>query len=122
MVEPPAASIAVEGGDPVVGDLGSFTWQDGGSDGPWIPGTPIRVGSDERLTLALGAPVDVETWNASYVPAAELSGSTPIGLGQGKGRLIAFEAPPAGHWSMSVDIWFADGLGSASYYWLIEVD
>ena len=30
--EPPAASLPVEGGDPVVGDLGSFTWMNGGSD------------------------------------------------------------------------------------------
>ena len=32
--EPPAASLSVEGGDPVVGQLGSFTWNGGGSDGP----------------------------------------------------------------------------------------
>ena len=35
--EPPAASIAVEGGDPVTGQLGTFTWGDGGSDSPWLP-------------------------------------------------------------------------------------
>ena len=49
--EPPAASLAVEGGDPVTGQLGTFTWGDGGSDSPWLPGAPIAVGTGEQLTV-----------------------------------------------------------------------
>ena len=40
--EPPAATLAVEGGDPVAGQLGSFTWNGGGSDSPWLPGAPTH--------------------------------------------------------------------------------
>ena len=36
--EPPAATLAAEGGDPVAGQLGSYTWAGGGSDSPWLPG------------------------------------------------------------------------------------
>ena len=38
VAEPPVASLAAEGGDPVVGQLGSYIWADGGSDAPWLPG------------------------------------------------------------------------------------
>ena len=55
--EPPAASLAVEGGDPVTGQLGTFTWGDGGSDSPWLPGSPIAVGTGERLTVSIAGAV-----------------------------------------------------------------
>lgn len=122
MAEPPAASIAVEGGDPVVGELGSFTWQNGGSDSPWLPGYPIRVGAGETLTLTLAEPLAFERWQVSYVPRTELWSATPVSLGEGTAGPTTFPAPPAGTWSVSVDVWFADGFGSAAYYWLVEVD
>ena len=50
---PPDASLAAEGGDPVPGQLGTFTWAGGGSDSPWLPGTPITVGAGESLTVTL---------------------------------------------------------------------
>ena len=49
--EPPVASLAAEGGDPVAGSLGSFTWGDGGSDSPWLAGAPITAGSGEQFTV-----------------------------------------------------------------------
>lgn len=122
MAEPPAASISVEGGDPVVGETGSFTWQNNGSDAPWLDGSPIHVGSGERLTLTLAEPVAIENWTASRVPAAILDGATPVGLGEGTVGLVTFVGPPGGSWSVKVSVWFADNLGSAAYYWLIEVD
>ena len=42
--DPPVASIGVEGGDPVVGQLGTYAWAGGGSSSPWLPGAPIAVG------------------------------------------------------------------------------
>src|SRR5690242_17082689 len=55
--EPPAASLSAEGGDPVVGELGSNTWHGAGSDSPWLQGSPIRVGASEPLTVTIaGAP------------------------------------------------------------------
>ena len=34
---------------------------------------------------------------------------------------IAFPAPPAGSWSVQVTVDFAGGLGSATYYWHLDV-
>ncbi len=121
MPEPPAASIAVEGGDPVVGQLGSFSWENSGSDGPWLPGSPIHVGPGERLALILADPVGVANWTVSRTPEAA-NGAGVIGMAQGSGEPVTFAAPPPGSWSVSVDVWFVDNLGSAAYYWLMEVD
>ena len=118
--EPPAASLAVEGGDPVTGQLGSFTWGDGGSDSPWLPGSPIAVGTGERLTVSFAGPVAVATWSAKRIPADAVGGSGATGLGTG-GSPIAFDAPETGSWSVQVTVDFDGGLGSATYYWLVSV-
>ena len=120
--QPPAASIAVEGGDAVVGELGSFTWQNSGSDSPWLDGNPIRIGTGESLTLTLSEPVGIESWTAALVPPSDLGTATSVGLGEGSGEPVTFAAPPAGTWSVNVNVWFVDNIGSASYYWLVEVD
>jgi hypothetical protein len=120
VTEPPAATLAVEGGDPVIGQLGSFTWGAGGSDSPWLPGSPIAVGAGERLTVALVDGVAVATWSAKRVPAGTTDGSGTVGLGTG-GPPIAFDAPGTGSWSVQVTVDFDGGLGSASYYWLVTV-
>jgi hypothetical protein len=118
--EPPAATLAVEGGDPVTGQLGTFIWGDGGSDSPWLPGSPITIGAGERLTVALADGVGVATWSAKRVVAGTTDGSGAVGLGTG-GPPIAFGAPEVGSWSVQVTVDFDDGLGSASYYWLVTV-
>jgi hypothetical protein len=43
-------------------------------------------------------------------------------MGEGSGEPITFDAPPSGSWSVGVSVLFVDNLGSAAYYWLIEVD
>ena len=121
MAQPPGASITVEGGDPVDGQLGSFTWHNGGSDGPWLPGSPIHIGSGERLRLAFAQPVRLADWTVSRAPAGA-SGSGVVGMAEGSGEPVTFDPPPAGSWSVNVNVWFADNLGSAAYYWLIDVD
>lgn len=118
--EPPRATLAAEGGDPVVGQLGSFTWGDGGSDSPWLPGTPITVGAGEPLTVALRDGVAIGGWTARRVPAGTTDGAGAIGLGGGPVR-ATFAAPPPGSWSVQVDVTFADNLGTAVYYWLVTV-
>jgi hypothetical protein len=119
---PPLASLAVEGGDPVVGELGSFAWQNAGSDSPWLPGSPMRIGAGEPLELSIAGEVGIDSWQVNYVPADDLDSITPVGLGDGGGAPITFSPPPPGTWSVHVGVRFADGLGSAAYYWSIEVD
>ena len=118
--EPPAATLAVDGGDAVTGQLGTFTWGDGGSDSPWLPGSPITVGTGEQLTVTIGDRVGVATWSARRVPAGTTDGSGAVGLGT-DGPPIDFGAPEAGSWSVQVTVDFDRGLGSASYYWLVTV-
>ena len=118
--EPPPASLAAEGGDPVTGSLGSFTWNNGGSDSPWLPGARIRVGAGERLTVTIKGAVGVATWTARRVPAGATDGADAVGLGDGTGT-ITFQAPPPGIWSAQIAVRFAGDLGSATYYWRLDV-
>jgi hypothetical protein len=118
---PPAASLRVEGGDPVVGQLGSHTWAGGGSDSPWLPGARIRVGVGERLSLALAPALAIGPWTARRAAPGTLDGAGAVSLGEGSGAPIGFAAPGRGTWSVQVTIGFAGGLGSATYYWQLEV-
>ena len=118
--EPPAASLAAEGGDPVTGQLGSFEWNGGGSDGPWLPGAVLAVGSGERLSVTVADGIGIGEWSAHRVVAGTTDGTGETGLGGG-GAPIAFAAPAPGIWSIQVTVRFADGLGSAAYYWRLTV-
>lgn len=121
MPEPPAASIAVEGGDPIVGQLGSFTWENSGSDAPWLPGAPIHVAQGERLALTLAEPIPATNWSVSRTPASTF-GTDIVGVAEGSTATVRFDAPPAGSWSVSVTVWFAGNRGDATYYWRVDVD
>lgn len=118
---PPSATLAADGGDPAVGQLGSYTWLDGGSDSPWLPGTPLTVGAGEPLTVAIGGGVAVADWSARRVTAGRTDSSGAITLGGGGGPPVAFAAPGAGTWSLQVTVRFANDLGSAAYYWRLTV-
>lgn len=122
MAEPPAASIIVEGGDPVVGQLGTFTWENSGSDAPWLDGSPIHVGAGEQLTLTLARPVDIGEWRVSRVTPGNRSGIGAVGMDEGSRGPVKFQAPPAGRWSVAVRVRFAGDRGTALYFWLIAVD
>jgi hypothetical protein len=117
---PPDASLAVEGGDPAVGQLGSFTWADGGSDSAWLPGTPVAMAAGEPLTVTLADGVGVAEWSARRVPAGTSDGAGAVGLGGGPSP-VTFAAPGPGSWSVQVDLTFAGGLGAAAYYWQLTV-
>lgn len=118
---PPDAALAVEGGDPVIGELGSFSWQNTGSGSPWLRGAPMRVGRGEVIFMALSEPIRLANWTVGRTRAAT-PGDGIEGVAEGVGGMVRFPAPPSGSWSLNVDVWFADGLGSASWYWLIEVE
>lgn len=116
---PPTAALSVEGGDPVDGQLGTYTWGDGGSDSPWLPGSPILVGAGEPLRIAFEPAVVPSTWTARVVPAgADGPGGATI-LADGNG-LPTFAAPGAGRYTLVVEIEVL-GLGTAHYAWALDV-
>ena len=117
---PPEADLTAEGGDAVRGQLGSYAWQDSGSDGPWLPGAPMTVGAGEPLSVRLQPAHDVASWRARFVPAGATGPTGAVVLGEGTGD-AAFIAPPAGRWTVELAVIFAGGIGSASYAWLLEV-
>ena len=118
--EPPVATLAVEGGDPVAGELGSYSWNGGGSDSPWLPGSVITVGTGERLSVSVEPDVGIATWVARRVAAGTSDGAGAVGVGDGTGP-VSFAAPEKGHWSIQLTVGFADDLGSAVYYWDLTV-
>jgi hypothetical protein len=117
---PPTASLAAEGGDPVAAQLGTYTYADGGSDSPWLAGAPISVGAGEPLAVTLDPAVTIERWRARYVAADAGDPAGATGLGAGTGQ-VAFGAPPPGAWTVEIAVTFADGVGTASYFWQLDV-
>ena len=117
---PPAASLSAEGGDPVAGELGSYTWGGVGSDSPWLPGAPIAVGAREPLAVTFAGGPAVAHWTARRARAGATSpiGAVPAGGGAGP---VAIDAPAAGSWTLAVTVEFAGGIGSATWYWRLDV-
>ena len=123
LTPPPDGSLKVEGGDAVIGELGSWSWLNAGSDAPWLPGHPIHIGPGEQLTFKMVNPVRIVSWQVRRVlPTAVPGGDGAIGMAEGMDQPITFQAPPRGTWSVSVDVLFADNQGGAVYYWAVTVD
>jgi hypothetical protein len=115
------ASLAVEGGDPVEGSLGTYTWGDVGSDAPWLQGAPISVGPGEPMTMTVSPASGIDSWEARLAPpgADGPQGSRTIGRGRG---LPVIEPPEGGAWTLEVRVVFAGGLGEARYFWRLGVE
>jgi len=113
--------MRAEGGDPVAGQLGSYTWGDGGSDSPWLPGSPITVGAGEPLTVVLAGDAGVADWSAARVAPGITDGASAVPIASAGGDPIRFPAPGAGRWSVQVQVRFPGGSDSAAYYWLLDV-
>lgn len=118
---PPDAALSVEGGDPVVGQLGTYVWLDSGSDLPWLTGTPLTVGAGEPLTVMFAPDGDVRSWVARYTPTAAQGPAGAVPLGDGTGS-PTFAAPESGTWTLEVAVEFAAGAGQASYFWRLDVE
>jgi len=115
--DPPVATFSVEGGDPVIGQLGTYAWAGGGSSSPWLPGSPIAVGARETLTMQLRPHVVVTAWTAHIAPAGG-DGSRAIVYASGAGRPV-LDAPRGGAWTVAVTVSFGP-LGSATYAWRVD--
>jgi len=118
---PPAAHLSVDGGDPVTGQLGSFTWAGSGSDSPWLPGTPIAVGRGERLSMLLDPATAIGDWSVRRRSLGTAAGTATVGVADGRGLPMGFPAPPPGRWSVQVTTTFGPGIGSATWYWQVDV-
>jgi hypothetical protein len=118
-VGPPAATLQVEGGDPVVGQLGSYASDQGGSDSPWLRGAPIVAGNREVLGLLVPGNAALADWAVQISPLDPAPGTHIRPLATGTGPVV-FRAPGEGAWSIAITLHFAKG-GSATYYWQLTV-
>ena len=115
----PNADLRVEGGDPVDGQLGTYVWDGGGSDSPWLPGTSIQAAPGELLTVALSPEVRMSGWSAVIAPASDGDSPGAVKVGAGPSPLEV-TAPEPGTWTLAVTIEFGD-RGTATWFWLLEV-
>ena len=117
--DPPTASLRVEGGDPVVGQLGTYSWAGGGSSSPWLPGAPIAVGAEEPLVVTMDQPFIVTAWTARLAPAADQDGTLATVIAEGAGQPV-LSVPKRGSWALAVTVTFGE-RGSATYAWRLDV-
>ena len=117
---PPVALASVEGGDPVQGRLGTYTWAGTGSDAPWLQGAPLSVGAGEVLGVAFDPHVGVSSWSARFVPLGRDGPAGGQSLGEGRAP-IRIGVPPPGAWTILLSVVFGDGLGTANYAWAVTV-
>ena len=117
--DPPIGSIQVEGGDPVVGQLGTYSWAGGGSSSPWLPGAPIAVGAQETLQVTVEPGTVVTDWTARIAPADDQDGAQAAVIASGVGAPV-LGAPKRGSWTLAVTVTYGE-LGSATYAWRLDV-
>jgi hypothetical protein len=116
--QPPTGMLNVDGGDPIPGALGSFEWLDSGSASPWLPGAPINVGAGEVARVSLDPPLGIVSWRARVAARADGDGARRLADGLDQ---VSFGVPEPGDWTVEVTVQFADGVGSAAYYWRMTV-
>ncbi len=120
-LEPPPPATLIVGESRSAGEPGSWVWAQGSSDAPWLPARAL-----ERVELTAGTAsvemagdVTIESWSAVAAAAEDTQGIDVGPLGDGGGD-PSFNLA-AGDWVVAVDVRFADGLGSATYYWHLVV-
>ena len=120
--EPPFAILTVPDRPPVEGSVGTFTWDGFASDAPWLPGAgPVLVRPDILAHVRLPAGMEVDEWRAVYAPLDGTSVTIEAAVLQSNGGSaeIDFPAPPAGTWSVRLEVRFV-GHGRVTYYWRFE--
>lgn len=127
--QPPTALLSVNGRGDSAGQLGSYVFLGTGSDSPWLPARslrPVPARGEARLSVRLSDGRLIGPWTADLAAAQDEQGATLTRLGgeeSGRRPLSAVEvrAPDRGSWVLMVNVVFADGSGSAAYYWRIDV-
>ena len=125
---PPAGVLLTAAGDEIPGILGSWTFENSGSDSPWLsarglPGVRAVAGSRLRVRLAGGQPIGA--WSARAAAATDTRGQRPIDMGArevGEPPLdeLTLEVLPPGRWVLAVRLELADGRGDVTCYWLVS--
>ena len=120
-LEQPPGAVLVAGAASHPGEAGSWAWAGGTSDSPWLPARALERAETPAgaVTVELDDGVEVESWSAVAAAADDMQAMDVDALGDGSGTPL-FEVP-AGAWVVAVDVRFADGLGSAIYYWHLVV-
>ncbi len=80
----------------------------------------MTVGAREPLSVTFAAGPPIARWTARRARAGSTSpvGALPAGGGAGP---IAIDAPAAGSWTLAVTVEFARGVGTATWYWRLDV-
>jgi hypothetical protein len=114
---PPTALLGAAGSELVAGELGSYTWQQAGSDAPWIivpARNAARMPSPYRIELEPGP--EPLRWIVAWAPIERGLAGAIAGHAQGSGA-IRFPGPDGrGAWSLRLEADFGS-LGRATWYW-----
>lgn len=121
---PPRAALVRAASAAVDGALGTFTWDDGGSDAPWIvPPAEQAVVGVGPFFVAFRPPLPVQRWTASWAPVTTGGGGAPV---SGTGGTVVTgpvlgvgTSPGPGTWSLAVTARFGAGR-EATWFWRVE--
>ena len=125
----PAAILQTGDGPPISGTLGSWAFEDAGSDTPWIPSTamtPLDVAAGRVLAVTFADAAPVGAWQAAAAHVADHSGRAAWVVGgrdtsEPSMRTVVVGPLPVGDWVLSVRLFRADGRGDAAFYWSVMV-
>ncbi len=128
--DPPGAVLSAGGIQPIEGEIGSYTFDESGSDGPWLPATalrPVSIRAGAAISIRLRPGGRITSWVARISPASDEQGEIQEGLARGGSggegaRVIRFAGPERGSWVLMVEVTYARGRGSGAYYWRLEVE
>ena len=121
---PPLATLGGEAlpGEPAVGELGSFTWVDEGSDAPWIvPATGVVATPGMPVGVTFEPPAAASSWIARWAPIAAGGPGEVDTSAEGTGPVTIGTPGAAGAWSLQVESRFGAGR-SATWYWRVDVE
>ena len=130
---PPLASLVLADGTEHDGTVGTYCYRESCSDSPFWPTAdsldPVELASaGAQLGVELPAGFEFVAWVARYAARDDYQAETVYPLGSGGSAdgtaqigQATFDAPPSGEWLVEVSLTFADGVGSANYYWLVAV-
>lgn len=129
---PPLANLLHAAGEQE-GHLGAYAYRDSFSDPPFWPTadslTRVELAAaDEQLAVELPPGTSFVAWSARYAARDDHEAETVFPLGSAGAvdsnepiERAIFDGPPTGEWLVEVALTFADGDGSANYYWLVAV-